>query len=47
MTLVDDFVLGGSGRILHVWNAPSPAATSSLAIGAMLATTALERLEAA
>ena len=43
-TLVDDFVLGGSGRILHVRNAPSPAATSSLAIGAMLATTALERL---
>ena len=46
-TLVDDFVLGGSGRILHVRNAPSPAATSSLAIGAMLATTALERLAAA
>jgi len=46
-TLVDDFVVGGSGRILHVRNAPSPAATSSLAIGAMLATTALERLDAA
>ena len=46
-TLVDDFVLGGSGRILHVRNAPSPAATSSLAIGATLATTALERLDAA
>jgi len=46
-TLVDDFVLGGSGRILHVRNAPSPAATSSLAIGGMLATTALERLAAA
>ena len=46
-TLVDDFVLGGNGRILHVRNAPSPAATSSLAIGAMLATTALERLDAA
>ena len=45
-TLVDDFVLGGSGRILHVRNAPSPAATSSLAIGAMLASTALERLAA-
>jgi (S)-2-hydroxyglutarate dehydrogenase len=43
-TMVDDFVLGGSGRILHVRNAPSPAATSSLAIGGMLATTALERL---
>jgi L-2-hydroxyglutarate oxidase LhgO len=46
-TLVDDFVLGGSARILHVRNAPSPAATSSLAIGSMLATTALERLDAA
>jgi L-2-hydroxyglutarate oxidase LhgO len=43
-TLVDDFVLGGSGRVLHVRNAPSPAATSSLAIGRMLAETALERL---
>ena len=47
-TLVDDFVLGGaSARVLHVRNAPSPAATSSLAIGGMLATTALERLDAA
>ena len=46
-TLVDDFVLGGSARILHVRNAPSPAATSSLAIGGMLATTALDRLVAA
>ena len=43
-TLVDDFVLGGSGRVLHVRNAPSPAATSSLAIGARLADQALERL---
>jgi L-2-hydroxyglutarate oxidase len=46
-TLVDDFILGGSARILHVRNAPSPAATSSLAIGAMLATTALDRLDGA
>jgi L-2-hydroxyglutarate oxidase len=46
-TLVDDFVLGGSARILHVRNAPSPAATSSLAIGAMLATNALDRLDGA
>lgn len=44
--LVDDFVLAGSPRILHVRNAPSPAATSSLAIGSNLATTALERLAA-
>ena len=41
--LVDDFSLGGSGRLLHVRNAPSPAATSSLAIGRMLADTAVER----
>jgi L-2-hydroxyglutarate oxidase LhgO len=46
-SLVDDFVLGGTGRILHVRNAPSPAATSSLAIGEFLATQALERLDAA
>jgi (S)-2-hydroxyglutarate dehydrogenase len=43
-TMVDDFSLGGSGRVLHVRNAPSPAATSSLAIGRLLAKTALERL---
>ena len=42
-TLVDDFRLGGAGRILHVRNAPSPAATASLAIGRELASTALER----
>jgi L-2-hydroxyglutarate oxidase LhgO len=43
-TLVDDFVLGGSGRVLHIRNAPSPAATSSLAIGRMLAESTLQRL---
>ncbi|QGG96357.1 L-2-hydroxyglutarate oxidase [Actinomarinicola tropica] len=32
-TLVDDFVVERSGRIVHVLNAPSPAATASLAIG--------------
>ena len=42
-SLVDDFSLGGSGRILHVQNAPSPAATSSLAIGRTLAANATER----
>jgi L-2-hydroxyglutarate oxidase LhgO len=42
-SLFDDFSLGGSGRILHVQNAPSPAATSSLAIGRTLAETARER----
>jgi 2-hydroxyglutarate dehydrogenase len=30
--LVDDFVFSATGRALHVRNAPSPAATSSLAI---------------
>ncbi len=35
--LVDDFVVDHSGGVLHVRNAPSPAATSSLAIGAMIA----------
>lgn len=44
-TLIDDFSLGGRGRVIHVRNAPSPAATSSLAIGRVLATTALERLD--
>jgi L-2-hydroxyglutarate oxidase LhgO len=42
-SLVDDFDLAGSDRVLHVRNAPSPAATSSLAIGGRLATMAIER----
>lgn len=41
--LVDDFSLGGSRRVLHVRNAPSPAATASLAIGRVLVETAIER----
>jgi L-2-hydroxyglutarate oxidase LhgO len=44
-SLVDDFLLAGSDRVLHVLNAPSPAATSSLAIGRMLATAAIERFK--
>jgi L-2-hydroxyglutarate oxidase len=36
-SLVDDFDIAGTGRVLHVRNAPSPAATSSLAIGRVLA----------
>ncbi|NXA70998.1 L2HDH protein, partial [Mohoua ochrocephala] len=48
--LVDDFVFdGGSGnigsRILHVRNAPSPAATSSLAIAAVIADEAEQRFQ--
>jgi len=42
-SMVDDFQLGGSGRVLHVFNAPSPAATSSLAIGRVLAAEAIDR----
>jgi L-2-hydroxyglutarate oxidase LhgO len=38
--LVDDFVFNTQGRIVHVRNAPSPGATSSLAIGRLIADTA-------
>jgi L-2-hydroxyglutarate oxidase len=44
-SMVDDFLLGGSDRVLHVFNAPSPAATSSLAIGRVLAGEAVERFD--
>jgi (S)-2-hydroxyglutarate dehydrogenase len=43
-TLVDDFVLERTGRQLHVLNAPSPAATASLAIAAHIAAQAAELL---
>jgi L-2-hydroxyglutarate oxidase len=42
-TLVEDFAITGGDRVLHVQNAPSPAATASLAIGRELATMAVER----
>lgn len=42
-TLVDDFDLAGAEHVLHVRNAPSPAATSSLAIGTRLADEAVSR----
>jgi L-2-hydroxyglutarate oxidase LhgO len=42
-TMLDDFDLGGSGRVLHVRNAPSPAATASLAIGRVLAERAIDQ----
>ncbi|MGZ4152464.1 MAG: L-2-hydroxyglutarate oxidase [Actinomycetota bacterium] len=45
-TLLDDFVLRETPHVLHVRNAPSPAATASLAIGSEIATRALERLDA-
>lgn len=43
--LVDDFVFNQDGRIIHVRNAPSPAATSSLAIGDSIADTASQTFE--
>ena len=36
-TLVDDFELARTGRAVHVLNAPSPAATASLAIAELIA----------
>jgi L-2-hydroxyglutarate oxidase len=43
--LLDDFDLRGQGRVIQVCNAPSPAATASLAIGQTLAQQVLERLD--
>ncbi len=44
--LVDDFVVHAQGdRVLHVRNAPSPAATSSLAIGRLIADAAARAFE--
>lgn len=42
-SLVDDFLMERDGDVLHVLNAPSPAATASLAIGRRIA----DRLDAA
>jgi len=41
--LVDDFVITGSSRLLHVRNAPSPGATSALAIAEHIVSEALHR----
>jgi L-2-hydroxyglutarate oxidase len=43
--LIDDFLVEGGGRIMHVRNAPSPAATSSLALARLIADTAERRLD--
>jgi L-2-hydroxyglutarate oxidase len=43
--LVDDFCVESGERMIHVLNAPSPAATASLAIGEQVAALALERFE--
>ncbi|MFH0750966.1 MAG: L-2-hydroxyglutarate oxidase [Chloroflexota bacterium] len=40
-SLVEDFAIARGPHVLHVQNAPSPAATASLAIGHELATTAV------
>lgn len=42
--LLDDFYFVEEGRLLHVLNAPSPAATASLAIGEQIAEKVLARL---
>lgn len=44
--MVDDFDFAGSGRVLHVRNAPSPAATASLAIGRIIAERVLTQVPA-
>lgn len=44
-SLVDDFVFEGTEGVLHVRNAPSPAATSSLAIAKHIADDAARRLD--
>jgi (S)-2-hydroxyglutarate dehydrogenase len=43
-TLVDDFQFVPSGRMLHVLNVPSPAATASLMIGRAIVDTAADSL---
>ena len=44
-SLVDDFVFEGAEGIVHVRNAPSPAATSSLAIGRYIVDDAANRFD--
>jgi 2-hydroxyglutarate dehydrogenase len=49
-SLVDDFVFdsgatGFTSRVIHVRNAPSPAATSSLAIALMIADKAKDQFK--
>lgn len=43
-SLVDDFLLQVQGRVLHVASAPSPAATSSLPLGRLIAERAQDAL---
>jgi (S)-2-hydroxyglutarate dehydrogenase len=44
-TLVHDFLFAETARMLHVCNAPSPAATSAIPIGRMIADKALRQFE--
>ena len=43
--LVDDFRIAAGERMIHVLNAPSPAATASLSIGERIAAMAAERFD--
>lgn len=43
--LIDDFLVVEHDKFINVGNAPSPAATSSLAIGERVAQMAVERLK--
>ena len=42
-SLVDDFAFAETARIVHVINAPSPAATASLSIGRFIAEKVAQR----
>jgi L-2-hydroxyglutarate oxidase len=44
-SLLDDFEIREKGRVIHVCNAPSPAATASLAIGEAIADKGFARLQ--
>ncbi|MEX2175359.1 MAG: L-2-hydroxyglutarate oxidase [Pirellulaceae bacterium] len=43
-SMVDDFLIHAEGRVVHVLNAPSPAATSSLNVGALVVAKLAEQL---
>jgi L-2-hydroxyglutarate oxidase len=43
--LIDDFLFLEKPSVIHVLNAPSPAATSSLAIGKTISSMALKRFQ--
>jgi L-2-hydroxyglutarate oxidase len=43
-SLAEDFIIEGSGRVINICNAPSPAATSSLNIGKIVVDRLAERM---